>query len=327
MYRRRSIKTLSESRTSQISLLPTTTAVAPTTMHSNSNQCNQGQGEQYLPGQHWLADPGPGNLVVTGHGEQICAEQGFDTSNNNYLNMGAFGGSHLSPFGPNNGQMSCSSSNTIHHTGQQQLPSTSYTPSYRQGQHSMTLASSPQYFAGRSLNYNPGNTMNAHAPPPYLPSCNSYHPHPYRHHQHQIHGPNSAAGFSTSQTCHYHVGGHIVLGSATPAPTAAVASTSTAPRIKTRKNSAASSSALLLSRIPWRSSSEMFAYGGLSVLWRQVPEACQKIVTQHDIPDTVKVRGYFTVCELLELKRSLMGRLNNMEPGKIANLFKKATLI
>lgn len=278
---------------------------------------NQGQGEQYLPRQHWLADPGPGTTVTGQIGEQNCAGQGFDGFNNNYLNMRGFGGSHLSPFGPNNGsggQMSCSSTNPIHHTGQQQLPLMSNTLQYRQqqGQHSMTLAPSSPYFAGVGLNYNPSG-INA----PYLPSCNNYHPYPppYRGHQHQIHGSISVGGFSTSQTCQYNVGDQIELGFATQTH-ASASSTSATPRAKTRKN--LDSTSVLHSRIPWRPSSEMFSYGGLSVLWGQVPEACQKILTQHDIPDTVKVRGYFTVCELLELKRSLVGRLKSLESGKVS---------
>ncbi|CAL8080978.1 unnamed protein product [Orchesella dallaii] len=49
--------------------------------------------------------------------------------------------------------------------------------------------------------------------------------------------------------------------------------------------------------------------GGLEHLWKNVPVECQRIMTTQDIPDSARSRGYFTVFELLQLKRSLMMRL------------------
>ena len=56
--------------------------------------------------------------------------------------------------------------------------------------------------------------------------------------------------------------------------------------------------------------------GGLEVLWREVPEECQRLITPQDVPDTARFRGYFTVCELLSLKRSLMSRLTSVRNGQ-----------
>ncbi|CAL8129666.1 unnamed protein product [Orchesella dallaii] len=51
--------------------------------------------------------------------------------------------------------------------------------------------------------------------------------------------------------------------------------------------------------------------GGLEHVWKGVPLECQWIMTLQDIPNSARCRGYFTVGELLHLKRSLMIRLAN----------------
>ena len=56
--------------------------------------------------------------------------------------------------------------------------------------------------------------------------------------------------------------------------------------------------------------------GGLEVLWKEVPEDCQRLITPQDVPETARFRGYFTVCELLTLKRSLMSRLTSVRNGQ-----------
>lgn len=48
--------------------------------------------------------------------------------------------------------------------------------------------------------------------------------------------------------------------------------------------------------------------GGLEVLWRELPVDCQKLLVPADVPDTARLRGYFTVCELIILKRALEAR-------------------
>lgn len=48
--------------------------------------------------------------------------------------------------------------------------------------------------------------------------------------------------------------------------------------------------------------------GGIEILWRELPPDCQKIMVPQDIPDSARCRGYFTVCELLVLKRGLESR-------------------
>jgi len=62
--------------------------------------------------------------------------------------------------------------------------------------------------------------------------------------------------------------------------------------------------------------------GGLEVLWKEVPEECQKMLTPQDVPDAAKFRGYFTVCELIALKRSLTAKLKrSAKPGEFIRFF------
>jgi hypothetical protein len=84
-------------------------------------------------------------------------------------------------------------------------------------------------------------------------------------------------------------------------------------------NNPTPSNSILPHRIPWTaSSSEPSAYpGGLEIVWREVPEECQRLLSMQDVPDSAKLRGYFTVCELINLKRSLLGRLGSLETGKL----------
>lgn len=48
--------------------------------------------------------------------------------------------------------------------------------------------------------------------------------------------------------------------------------------------------------------------GGLEILLRELHVDCQKLMVPRDIPDSAKCRGYFTVSELLCLKRTLEAR-------------------
>lgn len=56
---------------------------------------------------------------------------------------------------------------------------------------------------------------------------------------------------------------------------------------------------------------------GLEILWRELPVDCQKLFMQQDIPDSAKFRGYFTVAELLVLKRILQSRYAGAESAKL----------
>ncbi|XP_021946938.2 uncharacterized protein LOC110844918 isoform X2 [Folsomia candida] len=278
--------------------------------HSYNNhhhpQYVQGQGDyQYLPGQHWLAGP---SVITHGSPEQ-------NTYSNNVLSVGAFGNQlpQFSGYNQNGGGTvlggGCS---TIHHTGpqQQQQISTMTTGGGGGGIGSICpLPALPMAYSmpthGSSSSNNTRNSINSimqgivgqQSSMTYLNSCTNY-----SHTHHHGNGPSSSSAFS-SHVCHHH-GGQF---GGTTSTSSSVTSHSTSTAGGTVSNAPAS-------RMPWSTSSEILAYpGGLEVVWREVPETCQRLITMQDVPDTARMRGYFTVCELLSLKRNLMGRLEIVE--------------